>query len=240
VAYDLDAIRNAVERPRPDSDLAPSLWRWAALLPVADPARRVDLHAGGRSLRRAHRLGERLGLDRLWILDDSVNPTASFKDRATSVAATRARELGIATLACASTGNLAASVAAHASAAGLRSVVLVPDSVEPEKLAQAEALGAEVVAVDATYDGVNRLVQWAGEERAWGVVNGNLRPYYVEGSCTLAYDAAFSLGWKAPDHVVHPVAARASPPLAADSTFFGTLAGSRAPNRASRARSPPA
>ncbi|MHB8603809.1 MAG: threonine synthase [Thermoplasmatota archaeon] len=209
VRYELDALRESVTRERLSRG-PPSIWRWAPLLPVEDPDNAVDLGAGGRPLKRAKNLGARLGLRELWILDDSVNPTYSFKDRATSVAATKAREAGLTTLACASTGNLAASVAAHAASAGLASVVLVPENVEPEKLVQTAAYGARIVRVKGAYDAANQLAQVAGEERGWGVVNVNLRAFYTEGSCTLAYDTARSLGWETPDHVVHPIAAGAS------------------------------
>ncbi|MHB8585339.1 MAG: threonine synthase [Thermoplasmatota archaeon] len=225
VRYDIEQLRNdaAVSRGAFSRGGA-SLWRWAPLLPFSDVppvSARVDLGAGGRPLRRARKLGAALGLRDLWILDDSVNPTFSFKDRATSVAATKAREFGLGVLACASTGNLAASVAAHAAVAGLASVVIVPEGIEAEKVAQAAAYGAAIVRVKGGYDVANRLAQVAGDERGWGVVNVNLRPYYVEGSSTLAYDTAASLDWSVPDAVVHPIAAGAS--LAALARGFDLL-----------------
>ncbi len=145
--------------------------------------------------------------NRLWIKDDSRNPTLSFKDRVVGVAAARAAEFGFTTLACASTGNLSASVAAAANALGLRAVVFVPADLEPAKVAQAQALGATVVRVDGPYDDVNRLcLELTGELDGWAVVNVNLRPYYAEGSKTLAFEIAQQLGWRAPDVVVAPLA----------------------------------
>jgi threonine synthase len=155
----------------------------------------------------APRLAERLGLDTLWVKDDSRNPTLSFKDRVVGVAAARAAEFGFHTLACASTGNLSASVAAAAAARGLRAVVFVPSDLEPAKIAQARALGATVVRVDGPYDDVNRLcLELTDELEGWAVLNVNLRPYYAEGSKTIAFEVAQQLGWRTPDVVVAPLA----------------------------------
>ena len=182
------------------------LWRYAELLPV-DDVPSAGLAVGCSPLVPAPRLAQRLGLRRVWVKDDSRNPTLSFKDRVVAVAAARARTFGFHTLACASTGNLAASVAATAAALGLRAVVLVPADLEPAKIAQAAALGATVVRVSGAYDDVNRLcVELTDELDGWAVVNVNLRPFYAEGSKTIAYEIAEQLGWRAPDAVVAPIA----------------------------------
>ncbi|MGQ0608732.1 MAG: threonine synthase [Chloroflexota bacterium] len=183
-----------------------TIWRYAELLPVDEPAGR-GLAVGSSPLVAAPRLAERLGLRRVWVKDDSRNPTLSFKDRVVAVAAARAQAFGFHTLACASTGNLAASVAATAAALGLRAVVLVPADLEPAKIAQAAALGATVVRVDGPYDAVNRLcLELTDELDGWAVVNVNLRPYYAEGSKTIGFEIAEQLGWRAPDAVVAPIA----------------------------------
>jgi threonine synthase len=183
-----------------------NLWRYAELLPVEDVPT-DGLSVGLSPLIAAPRLGRRLGLEHLWIKDDSRNPTLSFKDRVVAVAAERARDFGFHTLACASTGNLSAAVAAAAAAPGLRGVVFVPADLEPAKIAQAAALGATVVRVDGPYDAVNRLcLELTDELDGWAVVNVNLRPFYVEGSKTIAFEIAEQLGWRAPDAVVAPIA----------------------------------
>jgi len=203
--YDYERVAAALTREsiatRPTS-----IWRYAELLPVDSPGER-GLAVGCSPLVAAPRLTERLGLRAIWVKDDSRNPTLSFKDRVVAVAAQRAREFGFHTLACASTGNLAASVAATAAALGLRAVVLVPADLEPAKIAQAEALGATVVRVDGDYDAVNRLcLELTDELDGWAVVNVNLRPFYAEGSKTIAFEIAEQLGWRAPDTVVAPIA----------------------------------
>ncbi len=183
-----------------------SIWRYAELLPL-EALPLGGLTVGPSPLTRAPRLAARLGLDTLWVKDDSRNPSLSFKDRVVAVAAARAVEFGFHTLACASTGNLAGAVAAAAAAWGLRSVVFVPADLEAAKIAQAQALGATVVRVEGPYDDVNRLcLELTDELDGWGVVNVNLRPFYVEGSKTLAYEVAEQLGWHAPDVVVAPLA----------------------------------
>jgi len=205
--YDLERV--AAEVSRPSADEGPrSLWRYEALLPAAREER-VDLGDGWSPLRRAARLGAELGLRDLWIKDETRNPTHSFKDRVVSVALTKACEFGFDTVACASTGNLAHAVAAHAAHAGLRAVVFVPATLEAAKVTAAAAYGATVVAIDGTYDDVNRLCAEATEEYAWAFVNVNLRPYYAEGSKTIAFETAEQLGWRAPDHVVVPIASGA-------------------------------
>jgi threonine synthase len=167
----------------------------------------VELGAGLTPLVRADRLAAELGLGELWLKDDTRNPTGSFKDRVVSVALTKARELGFKVAACASTGNLAASLAAHAARARMASVVLVPEDLEQAKVAMAAIYGGTVVAVEGNYDDVNRLcAELAGEHESWAFVNVNLRAYYAEGSKTLAFEIAEQLGWRAPDHVVVPIA----------------------------------
>jgi threonine synthase len=203
--YDLATAASRLSRELLDARPA-TIWRYAELLPV-DTIPTAGLRVGLSPLTPAPRLAARLGLDRLWVKDDSRNPTLSFKDRVVGVAAARAVEFGFTTLACASTGNLSASVAAAASALGLRSVVFVPADLEPAKVAQARALGATVVRVNGPYDEVNRLcLELTDELEGWAVVNVNLRPYYSEGSKTLAYEIAQQLGWRTPDVVVAPLA----------------------------------
>lgn len=203
--YDLSGLAERVSRSTFDARPA-DLWRFAELLPL-DRIPTQGLAVPISPLTPAPRLAARLGLDRVWVKDDSRNPTLSFKDRVVGVAAARAAEFGFTTLACASTGNLSASVAAAANALGMRSVVFVPSDLEPAKVAQAIALGATVVRVDGSYDGVNRLcLELTGELDGWAVVNVNLRPYYAEGSKTLAYEIAQQLGWRTPDVVVAPLA----------------------------------
>ena len=205
VAYDYDAVAAAVSRESIGAGPL-SLWRYRDLLPVAD-AVPVSLGAGWTPLVRADRLAAELGLGELWIKDDTANPTGSFKDRVVSVALTKARQLGYKVAACASTGNLANSVAAHAARAGMASVVLFPSDLERAKVAMTAVYGGTVVAVDGTYDDVNRLcAELASEHPSWAFVNVNLRTYYAEGSKTLAFEIAEQLGWQAPDHVVVPVA----------------------------------
>jgi threonine synthase len=183
-----------------------TLWRYSDFLPLAGPARSA-LPTGWTPLVRANRLAERLGLREVWIKNETANPTHSFKDRVVSIALARALELGFDTVACASTGNLAGAVAAHAAAAGLPAYVFVPADLEPEKILSAGAYGARIVGVRGTYDDVNRLcTEISGEREGWAFVNVNVRPYYAEGSKTLAFETAEQLGWELPDRVVAPVA----------------------------------
>jgi threonine synthase len=183
-----------------------SIWRYGALLP--DPGvNPVDLGAGWTPLRRATRLAEVLGVEELWLKDDTRNPTGSFKDRVVSVAMSSARRLGFATAACASTGNLATSVAAHAAFIGWPSVVLIPSDLEKSKIAMTAIFGGTVLGVEGNYDDVNRLcVELVAEHPDWAFANVNMRPYYSEGSKTLAYEIVEQLGWRTPDQVVVPVA----------------------------------
>jgi threonine synthase len=204
VAYDYDAIKQHISRRRIEAGPA-SLWRYADLLPV-DADRRVDLHAGFTPLLEAKNLGRRLGLNKLYIKNDTLNPTWSFKDRVVSVASTKAREFGFDTLACASTGNLANSVAAHAAHAGMDAYVFIPADLESAKILGSAIYAPTLVAVDGNYDAVNRLCAELGDKYGWAFVNINVRPYYSEGSKTLAFEVAEQLGWRAPDHVVAPIA----------------------------------
>ena len=206
-SYDYERLRESDLRARIESGPR-SLWRYEPLLP-ARRDERVDLGDGFSPLRRAERLGAELGLANLWIKDETRNPTHSYKDRVVSVALTKAREFGFDTVACASTGNLAHAVSAHAARAGLRAVVFVPADLEAAKITAAAVYGATVVAIDGTYDDVNRLCAEATEEYPWAFVNVNLRPYYAEGSRTIAFETAEQLGWRAPDHVVVPIASGA-------------------------------
>ena len=183
-----------------------TIWRYADFLPLTGPARSA-LPTGWTPLVRAERLAERLGIGELWIKNETANPTHSFKDRVVSVALARALELGFETVACASTGNLANAVSAHAAAAGLPSYVLIPADLEQEKVLATGAYGTNVVAIRGNYDAVNRLcTEIAGERPSWAFVNVNVRPYYAEGSKTLAYETVEQLGWELPDRVVAPIA----------------------------------
>jgi threonine synthase len=204
VAYDYDAIRASLSREAIERGPR-TLWRYRALLPV-DGDRLVDSHAGFTPLVRAENLGRVLGLRNLWLKNDTVNPTFSFKDRPVSIASTRARELGFSVLSCASTGNLAGSVAAHAARAGLKAVIFIPADLEPAKIVGASIYEPTIVAVDGNYDDVNRLSSEIADQFNWAFVNINLRPYYSEGSKTLAFEVAEQLGWRLPDAVVVPIA----------------------------------
>jgi threonine synthase len=181
-----------------------SIWRYADFLPVAPP--RSGLPVGWTPLMRAERLAEKLGLGEVWIKNDAANPTHSFKDRVVSVALARARELGFQTIACASTGNLANSVAAHAAAVGLESYVFIPSDLEEQKILATGVYGTNLVAVRGNYDDVNRLCTELSGEHDWAFVNINMRPYYAEGSKTLAFETAEQLGFELPDRVVCPIA----------------------------------
>jgi threonine synthase len=206
VAYDYDAIARDVS-PAAIAAGPLSMWRYAPLLPQLDGGdRRVDLGGGFTPLVPAPRLGAALGLDDLWLKNDTVNPSFSFKDRVTSVALTAGRALGFDTAACASTGNLAQSVAAHAARAGMDAYVFIPSDLEEGKILGAAVYGARLVAVKGNYDDVNRLCAEVAGEYGWGFVNVNLRPYYAEGSKTIGFEIAEQLGWRLPDHVVAPMA----------------------------------
>ena len=203
--YDEDRIRATVSRELIESR-PPSLWRYREFLPIeGDP--RTGLHSGFTPLVRATRLARELGLRELYLKDDSVNhPTLSYKDRVVPVAATRAVELGIEVFSCASTGNLGNSVAAHAARLGLECYVFIPATLEPGKVLGSAVSGPHVVAIDGTYDDVNRLCTQAGDRYGWGFANINLRSYYAEGAKTYGYEIVEQLGWRFPQHVVSPVA----------------------------------
>lgn len=206
VAYDYDAIAKVVTREEISSRVR-SIWRYEELLPAKAPLPSVEFGAGCTPLVRAERLAAALGLKHLYLKNDTLNPTGSFKDRVVSVALTKARELGFKVAACASTGNLANSVAAHAARAGMKSVVFIPHDLEAGKVVTTAVYGGNLVAVDGTYDDVNRLcAELTGEYEDWAFVNVNVRPYYAEGSKTLAFETVEQLGWRVPDHVVVPVA----------------------------------
>ncbi len=182
-----------------------SLWRYSDFLPVQAPPRGT-LPAGWTPLLRADRLAEQLGLGEVWVKNDAANPTHSFKDRVVSVALARARELGFRTIACASTGNLANAVAAHAAAAGLESYVFIPHDLEEQKVLATGIYGTNLVSVRGNYDDVNRLCTELSAEHDWAFVNINMRPYYSQGSKTLAFETAEQLGFELPDRVVAPIA----------------------------------
>jgi len=209
VAYEFalsgDALREKIEAG------PTNIWRYAPLLPVPSTAADIpNINPGWTKLVRADNLARELGMKRLWVKDDSGNPTHSFKDRVVAVALAAARELGFAVLACPSTGNLANAVAAAAARAGIRSVVLIPSNLEQQKILTTAAYGGTLVAVDGNYDDINRLAgQIAAEQEDWAFVNVNVRPYYAEGSKTLGFEVAEQLGWRLPEQVVIPIASGA-------------------------------
>jgi threonine synthase len=204
VSYDYDLIAASLTRetiaagPR-------SIWRYKQLLPV-EGDNLVDLNAGFTPLLKAERLGALLGLKNLYIKNDTANPSWSFKDRVVSVALSKALEFGFDTVACASTGNLANAVAAHAARAGLKCYVFIPADLEPTKITGSLVYRPNLIAVNGNYDDVNRLCSEISDRYRWAFVNVNVRPYYSEGSKTLAFETVEQLGWRAPDHVVVPIA----------------------------------
>jgi threonine synthase len=205
VDYDYDAIRAAIHRRK--IELRPfNMWRYRELLPI-DGEPTVGPLVGGTPLVKASRLAEALGVDNLWIKNDAVNfPTLSFKDRVVSVALSKAREFGFTTVGCASTGNLANSVAANAAQAGLQTYIFVPQDLEIAKIIGTTVYGAKLIGIKGTYDDVNRLCSQVADRYNWGLVNVNLRPFYAEGSKTFGYEIAEQLGWRVPQHVVSPMA----------------------------------
>ncbi len=205
VVYDYERISHDLSRE--DISSGPkSMWRYWPLLPLDDKPK-VGYHVGYTPLVHARRLGEHLGLNHLYIKNDTVNyPSLSFKDRVVAVAVSKAFEFGFDTVACASTGNLANSLAAQATAAGLKSFILVPADIEGSKVVGTLVYGSHVLAVEGTYDDVNRLCTEITFSYPWAFVNINLRPYYAEGSKTFAFEIAEQLGWQTPDHIVVPVA----------------------------------
>ena len=181
-----------------------SYWRYFELLPITDKSNIVSINAGMTPLVKAEKLGKELGLNNLYIKNDSVNPTFSFKDRPAGVAISKAKEFALKSVGCASTGNLASATAAHAAKAGFPCYIFAPSDIEHAKIAQALSYGAEYISVDGTYDDANRIAAQIGDSKGVGVVNINMRSYYVEGSKTLAYEVAEQLGWKVPDQLVVP------------------------------------
>jgi len=201
IVYDYEAIKKTISREK-IAAREKNLWRYRELLPI-DGEPQVGLYSGFTPLVRAHRLGAVLGVKELYIKDDSVNhPTFSYKDRVVSVAISKALEFGFDTVSCASTGNLANSVAAHAAKAGLNCYVFIPDGLEQGKIIGSAIYGPRTVAVKGNYDDVNRLCSEIGDKYGWAFVNVNLRPYYAEGAKTHGFEVAEQLGWKLPQHIV--------------------------------------
>ncbi len=180
-------------------------WRYFELLPIEDKSNIVSIDAGMTPLTKAEKLGRQLGLKNLYIKNDSVNPTFSFKDRPAGVAVSKAKEFGMSAVGCASTGNLASATAAHAAKGGFACHIFAPSDIEMAKIAQALSYGANYIAVDGTYDDANRIAAQIGDSKGVGIVNINMRSYYVEGSKTLAYEVAEQLDWQVPDQLVVPV-----------------------------------
>ncbi len=201
IVYDYEGIKNALSREK-IAARDKNLWRYRELLPI-DSEPRVGMYSGYTPLVRARRLAEVFGVQELYIKDDSVNhPTFSYKDRVVSVALSKAIEFGFATVSCASTGNLANSVAAHAAQAGLNCYVFIPDDLEQGKIIGSAIYGPRTIAIKGNYDDVNRLCSEIGDKYGWAFVNVNLRPYYSEGAKTHAFEVAEQLGWKLPQHIV--------------------------------------
>ncbi|HET7284990.1 MAG TPA: threonine synthase [Nitrososphaeraceae archaeon] len=202
VIYNTSNIRKDTFASRQDK----TYWRYFELLPIADKGNIVNLNAGFTPLQHANRLGKEIGgLKNLYIKNDSVNPTFSFKDRPAGVAVSRAKEIKLKAVGCASTGNLASATAAHAAKAELPCYIFAPSDIEHVKISQALSYGAEFVTVDGTYDDANRVASVIGDSKGIGIVNINMRPYYVEGSKTLAFEVAEQMNWQVPDHLIIPV-----------------------------------
>jgi threonine synthase len=205
VVYDLEAARGVFTREAIAAG-PPSIWRYAALLPIPD-GHQPDLPVGFTPLIKANNLGKRIGATNLYIKNDAVCfPTLSFKDRVVSVALANAQRFGFDTVGCSSTGNLANSVAAQAARLGIKACILVPAELEAAKILNTQVYGARLVRIDGNYDHVNRLCSQRADEYNWGFVNVNLRPYYAEGSKTVGYEIAEKLGWRLPDNIVAPMA----------------------------------
>jgi len=199
VHYDFPSITKDVFASREQT-----YWRYFELLPIIDKSNIVSINAGMTPLVRAEKLGKKIGLNNLYIKNDSVNPTFSFKDRPAGVAISKAKEFGLSSVGCASTGNLASATAAHAAKADLTCYIFAPSDIEHAKIAQALSYGANYIAVDGTYDDANRIAAQIGDSKGVGIVNINMRSYYVEGSKTLAYEVAEQLDWKVPDQLIVP------------------------------------
>ena len=194
-----------IKRELFESRTEKTYWRYFELLPIKDKNNIVSINSGFTPLQKSTNLSTDLRLKSLYIKNDSVNPTFSFKDRPAGVAVSRAKEINLKAVGCASTGNLASATAAHAAVARLPCYIFAPADLEPVKISQALAYGAEFVAVDGTYDDANRVASVIGDSKGIGIVNINMRPYYVEGSKTLAYEVAEQLNWQVPDYLVIPV-----------------------------------
>ena len=179
-------------------------WRYFELLPIIDKSNIVSINAGMTPLVKAEKLGKKIGLNNLYIKNDSVNPTFSFKDRPAGVAISKAKEFGLSSVGCASTGNLASATAAHAAKGNFPCYIFAPSDIENAKIAQALSYGANYISVDGTYDDANRIAAQIGDSKGIGIVNINMRSYYVEGSKTLAYEVAEQLGWQVPDQLIVP------------------------------------
>ena len=179
-------------------------WRYFELLPIIDKSNIVSINAGMTPLVKAEKLGKKIGLNNLYIKNDSVNPTFSFKDRPAGVAISKAKEFGLSSVGCASTGNLAAATAAHAAKGDFPCYIFAPSDIEHAKITQALSYGANYISVDGTYDDANRIAAQIGDSKGVGIVNINMRSYYVEGSKTLAYEVAEQLDWKIPDQLIVP------------------------------------
>ena len=180
-------------------------WRYFELLPIEQKSNIVSIDAGMTPLTKAEKLGDALGLKNLYIKNDSINPTFSFKDRPAGVAISKAKELGLSAVGCASTGNLASATAAHAARGGFPCHIFAPSNIEMAKIAQALSYGANYIAVDGTYDDANRIAAQIGDSKGIGIININMRSYYVEGSKTLAFEVAEQLAWQVPDQLIVPV-----------------------------------
>ncbi|MFZ9825271.1 MAG: threonine synthase [Gemmataceae bacterium] len=205
IDYDYEGLRGVLTREKIEARTF-NMWRYQELLPL-DGEPTVGLHVGGTPLIRADRLAKAIGARNVWVKNDAVNfPTLSFKDRVVAVALSKAKEFGLKTVGCASTGNLANSVAANAATAGLKSFIFIPADLERAKILGTSVYGAKVIKVRGTYDEVNRLCTQVAFKFGWGFVNINLRPFYAEGSKSMGFEIAEQLGWKTPQHVVSPMA----------------------------------
>jgi len=203
VKYDYEVIKDIFSKEKLSNRVF-SLWRYFEFLPLENKYSTANLHDGGTPLHRCRRLSETIGLKNLYVKNDTLNPTGSFKDRPASVGVSKCIEFGIDVVGCASTGNLAGAVAAHAAVAGLKCFILVPETIESDKIVQTSLFGATLIGVRGTYDDANRLGILAAEN-GWGLVNINIRPYYIEGSKTIIFETCEQLGWQAPNRVVVPL-----------------------------------
>ncbi len=201
VIYDFDKIRLSKDIIK---NREKNLWRYFELLPLRNKNNIVDIGAGYTPLHKADKLAKKLGLNNLYIKNDTVNPSFSFKDRPAGVAVSKSIELGLEAVGAPSTGNLASATAAHAARAGIPCYIFIPHDIEQAKILQVQAYGANIIPINGTYDDANRLASYAGDKYNIGIVNINLRAYYVEGSKTLAFEVCEQLGWNAPDHVIVP------------------------------------